>query len=220
MTKASDVREPNIFVYRTAWIVLFIIYKIFFRFKVHGRENVPKGERGIILTPNHQSYLDPPLVGISLRRPVTYLAKDYLFKAPLLGLVIRALGAIPIKSENKKSDLGSIRQLLKNLQAGKQILVFPEGTRSWDGQFQKPEEGVGFLAIKSKAHVVPAYIHGTFAAYPKGAKWFKCRQVNIFFGRSFIPAEDENLLKQADPYLAVSEKIMQEIEKIKAAARL
>ncbi len=87
--------------YRFIRDVLYILYKLLFRFKFYGSEQVPgeKDPRGVILAPNHASYLDPPLLGISLKRRVTYLAKSYLFDNLIVGFVLRSIGAYPIKTE-------------------------------------------------------------------------------------------------------------------------
>lgn len=201
--------------YKLTQIVLLALYRLFFDFKVYGAENVPEGSCGIILAPNHASYIDPPILGISLKRPITYLAKEYLFKKPFLREVICWLGSIPIKSET--DDFRTIRQVLRALKEGKQVLLFPEGTRTLDGQFQEPEGGVGFFALKSGAAVVPIYISGTFEAFPKGVKWFRCKPVRIYFGKPFIPAMEKDFTGHENPYLAVGQRIMSEIKKIKEA---
>ena len=210
-----DNSKPVLWFYRLTQIFLLALYRFFFRFQSFGTENVPNDSRGVIFAPNHASYLDPPILGISLKKHVTYLAKDYLFKNFILRNLIRWLGAIPIRSQT--DYFRSMRLVLRALKTGKHILIFREGTRSIDGQFQKVEAGVGFLAVKSRAHVVPVYIKGTFEAYPKSAKgWrFKCHPVRVYFGKSFIPALDSALMSESNPYLAVSEKIMIEIKKIK-----
>ena len=204
------------FFYRLIRAVLFTLYKIFFHFRAYGMFRVPKDtdERGVILAPNHASFLDPPILGISLGRRVTFLAKEYLFKNFFVGAVLRGIGAYPIKSE--KDDFRSIRDLIRLLKDGKCVVVFPEGTRSRDGQMKEPEGGIGFLAAKSHAYVVPVYIRGSYDAYPKGAKMFKVRPVQAYFGEPFIPADDQNLMRSQDPYGAVSREIMVRIRRIKA----
>jgi 1-acyl-sn-glycerol-3-phosphate acyltransferase len=210
---------PRPWVYWTVKYVLFICYKIFFRFRYSGAEHVPsdKDPRGVILAPNHASFLDPPILGISLGRPVTFLAKEYLFRAFFVGWILRSVGAFPIRTE--ADDFRSIRDLIRKLKEGACIVVFPEGTRSPDGELREGESGVGFLAMKSKAAVVPVYIDGTFEAFPKGVKMFRCRPVRTFYGTPFVPAEDETILKAQDPYAAVSARIMEEIKFIRAKTR-
>ncbi len=204
------------FVYRVIQAVLFITYKVLFRFSYldAGQVPLPGDGRGVILAPNHASYLDPPLMGISLKRRVTYLAKDYLFKHGFVGWVLRSIGAYPIKSESA-SDFKSIRDLIRILKQGACVTVFPEGTRSEDGQFRNPEGGVGFLAMKSGAWVVPVYIDGSYEAFPKGAKRFKCKKIKVCYGKPFIPAEMSGWGEGEAGYMAVSQKIMTDIQQLK-----
>ena len=169
--------------------------------------------RGVILAPNHASFLDPPILGISLKRRVTFLAKEYLFKNFFVGIVLRGIGAYPIKSE--KDDFKSIRDLVRILKSGKCVVVFPEGTRSLTGELKEPESGLGFLAMKSRSWVVPTYIRGSFEAYPKGAKFCRFKPIEVFYGDPFIPAETHEIVNDADPYGATSRQIMKRIVKIK-----
>ncbi len=212
----SEYKGSGLF-YRLIRAVLYMLYRLLFRFRFYGAENVPPDTdaRGVILAPNHASFLDPPILGISLSRRVTFLAKEYLFKNWFVGAVLRGIGAYPIKSE--KDDLKSIRDLIRLLKAGRCVVVFPEGTRSETGQMKQPEAGIGFLAAKSSAHVVPVYIRGSYDAYPKGAKFFKMKPVDVYYGKPFIPAEDNSLMDSPDPYAATSREIMARIQAIKTA---
>lgn len=205
------------FVYGLVRFVLYILFKALFGFGHSGSERVPKPSdpRGVILAPNHASYLDPPLLGISLKRPVTFLAKDYLFKHWLVGWVLRNIGAYAIKSDSG-NDFRSIRGLVRILKEGACIAVFPEGTRSEDGKFKEPEDGLAFLAMKSGAWVVPVYLEGTYEAFPKYAKKFKRHFVQAHFGEPFIPAEMKFEGEGAEVYKAVSRRIMAEIAGIKS----
>jgi len=207
--------EPNEWFYRLIRVVLYSSYRLRFRFKYFGSENVPGSEdpRGVILAPNHASYIDPPIMGISLKRRVTYLAKEYLFSTFFVGWVLRMIGALPIKGE--AHDFSSIRGLIRILNLGRCIVVFPEGTRSEDGRFKEPEGGIGFLAVKSGAWVVPVYIHGSYEAFPKGVKWPRRKPVEVHYGKPFIPANQKELLAGDEPYLAISRKIMADIAKLK-----
>lgn len=204
------------FFYGFIRFVLFIAYRLFFSFQCFGSEAVPRENdpRGVILAPNHASYLDPPLLGISLKRRVTYLAKAYLFDHFFVGFVLRSVGAYPIKSESA-NDFRSVRDVVRLLKAGSCITVFPEGTRSESGEFREPGSGVGFLAMKSGAWVVPVYIKGSYAAFPKGAKSFKCHPIEVRYGAPFIPAESKEWTATPEPYMAISRKIMADIEKLK-----
>ena len=212
---AYKVIKPSPLFYKLTQIVLYRFYRIYFDFKVYGVKNVPGDSRGVIFAPNHASFLDPPILGISLEKPIHYLAKEYLFKVFGLRRMLYWLGVLPIRSES--DDFRSMRQILRALKEGKRLVIFPEGTRSLDGRFQEIQGGgAGFLAVKSKVYVVPVYIQGTFDAFPKGVKWFRCKPVRVYYGKPFIPAEDVELMALENPYLVVSQKIMDEIKKIKA----
>lgn len=215
MSRAKSQLRGNGFFYWLIRSVLYILYRCFFRFQYAGSLNVPpqSDPRGVILAPNHASYLDPPILGISLKRRVTYLAKEYLFKHWFVGFVLRNIGATPIKS-GSGNDFRSIRNLVRILREGHCVTVFPEGTRSETGQMKEPEGGIGFLAMKSAAWVVPVYIEGSYAAFPKGAKGFKCKPIRVFYGEPFIPADNRAWVAMND-YLGVSQDIMRRIKEIK-----
>lgn len=202
-------------VYKLAQLVLFITCKTCFRLKVYGAKNVPDDGRAVIFASNHASYLDPPLFGITVRKHITFLAKDYLYKPFFFGSIMHWLGTLPIKSDSDSKDFRTVRDLLRVLGGGGRIVVFPEGTRTADGNIQKAEGGIGFLAMKSKAWIMPAYIEGAFEAFPRTEKFFKCRPVRMFYGKPFIPAEDPEFKGRETDYLAVAERIMAEIRKIK-----
>ncbi len=212
--------QVNYFVYGVIRTVLYRVYRILFGFRFFGAENVPlpSDGRGVLLAPNHASFLDPPVLGISLKRHVTYLAKEYLFRALFIGWVLRSVGALPIKTRD--DDFRSLRQLMRTLKSGNCVVVFPEGTRSPDGGLKEAEEGIGFLAARSNAYVVPVYIQGTYEALPRGARWFRRQPVKVFYGEGFIPAEDTSLMGEANPYKAVSQKIMSEIARLKESAEV
>ena len=213
---ADRVINPSPGFYKLIKVVLFRLYRVFFDLKVYGVDNVPEDSRGVIFAPNHASFLDPPILGISLKKPVHLLAKEYVFKVRGLGRPLYWLVVLSIKSES--DDFRSMRRIMRTLKEGGRLVIFPEGTRTTDGQFREVEGGAGFFAVKSRAHVVPVYISGTFDAFPKGAKWFRCRPVRVYYGKPFIPVEDAELMAAKDPYLAVSQRIMAEIKKVKDSA--
>lgn len=217
MSRKSPLGGSEFF-YRFIRVVLYIVYRLLFRFRHFGSDKVPqeKDPRGVILAPNHCSYLDPPILGISLKRRVTYLAKQYLFEHNLVGWVLRSVGAYPIKSESA-NDFRSIRDLLRILKQGACVVVFPEGTRSETGRFKEPESGIGFLAVKSGAWVVPTYIKGSFEAFPKGAKKIRRRPIEAHYGDPFLPA-DKGWTGGEEHYAALGRHIMAEIKKLKETA--
>jgi 1-acyl-sn-glycerol-3-phosphate acyltransferase len=159
-------------------IAVFLM-RAWFGLRVRGAEHVPARGPALIVS-NHQSILDPPVIGGAARRQIYFLAKAELFKIPMFGSLIRALHARPVRREG--SDPGALRTAAQLLGEGKALLVFPEGTRSLNGSLGEGKPGVGMLAVTSGAPVVPAYVSGTLEALPKGRAWPRRSQVSVSFG--------------------------------------
>src|SRR5215472_362013 len=147
--------------------------------RVTGLEHVPATGPALLVS-NHQSILDPPLIGGATPRQIFFLAKAELFQIPLFGRLIRALHARPVRREG--SDPSALKTAARLLEEGKALLVFPEGTRSIDGRLGEAKPGIGMLAVVSGAPVIPAYISGTLESLPKGAIRPRRSQVSVRFG--------------------------------------
>ena len=128
---------------------------LFFHFRVEGLENVPD-DRGIILCSNHRSYFDPVFLGIKLKRQLRFMAKDSLFHKPVLGVIIKHLGAFPVK--RGKGDTQAIDNAVKTVQDGGLFAIFPEGTRSKTGELGKPKSGAVLVAAKTGGDIIPCCI--------------------------------------------------------------
>lgn len=153
-------------------MTLYDFAKVLFRFqfkmmrwKVQGAENMP-AEGPVILAINHQSLWDPLVAASSLERKVSFMAKEELFGIPVLGGIFSRLGAFPVK--RGQGDMNAIRQSLAILKEGRVLGLFPEGTRSKDGEIQKGLPGMVLLMEKSKATVVPIKMFGTRKLLTKG----------------------------------------------------
>lgn len=160
--------------YWFAYFGIWLCSRIFFPITVHGSRNLPRSGK-VILASNHVSNLDPLILGLVFRRRISYLAKDTLFKNKIFAWVLYHVSAFPIKRNS--SDFGALRESLRRLEHGS-LVVFPEGTR----KSNEPQQGIGFLAVKSKVPVVPAYISGSDKAMPAGAKWPRRAPVQVVFG--------------------------------------
>jgi 1-acyl-sn-glycerol-3-phosphate acyltransferase len=156
-------------IYRTVLFLTWVIYKVFYRHRVYGRARFSK--KGAILASNHVSNLDPPLLAISWFEEVHFLAKEELFKNRLFGKFISALNAHPISGG--ASDIQVLKESCRLLEEGKHLILFPEGQRSVDNRLGEIKPGIGMLVLRAHAAIVPAYIHGTFAIWPKGKKFPK-----------------------------------------------
>ena len=151
--------------YEVVKLLVLGILRCCFLLKVEGREHVPTAGP-LILAANHTSFLDPPTVGASTRRPLYYLAKAELFRIPLFGALIRRVNARPV--ERGGNDAAALRLALRLLGEGKALLLFPEGTRGVEGGFGPAKAGTGMLALMSGAPVIPIYVRGTGVALPRG----------------------------------------------------
>ena len=145
-----------------------------------GREHIPD-RGGMIIASNHRSNLDPFLVGIAFHRRISYLAKEELFRRRLSNFFFKRVGAFPVRRGT--SDLRAFKEVLRRLKVGSPVLLFPEGTRTLRAAERKVQAGVGLMAIKSRAPVVPVYIQGSDQALPPGAKWPRRKRITVRFGR-------------------------------------
>ena len=179
------------------------------RFTSRGSENVP-ATGGCVICANHASFLDPPVVGVGVgHRQVRFMARDTLFKGRFMSWLLPAIGVIPL--DRTRGDISALRKAIQSLKSGAVIGLFPEGTRSPDGQLQEPKGGVAFLIAKAGVPVVPAYINGTFRAYPKGARFIRPCKVSITYGPPIAPAEVAALAEQDDGYTKIAQLVMARI---------
>ncbi len=160
--------------------ILKLLFKIFFRLKIIGAENCPK-EGALIIAPNHASFLDPLIAGFAVERPVNFMARDSLFRNEIFGKILTMVNAFPLKREG--ADLGAMRSAIDKLSRGKAVLIFPEGTRSRDGNLGSPRPGIGLLAVSSGAKILPCYIKGSAGALPRGAIFPKFKKITVYVGK-------------------------------------
>jgi len=132
--------------------VVMGIYKLYYNFKIEGKENLPQKE-GVIIASNHRSYADPVILTMPMKKPVTYMAKEELFQNKLFGAFIRSLGAFPVK--RGAGDMQVIDDCVNILDSGRNVVIFPEGTRSKENKVGRGKTGVALIAAKSGADVLP-----------------------------------------------------------------
>jgi 1-acyl-sn-glycerol-3-phosphate acyltransferase len=153
---------------------------VWFDFKAYGVENVPR-HGGVLIVSNHQSYLDPIVLGVKLPRPLSFLAKSELFENPYLGWMIRSLNAFPVRQG--EGDIGAVKETIRRLQEGHALNVYPEGTRSMTGEVMPMQPGVGLIVRRAGVPVVPAAIVGSYEAWPKDQKIFRPHPVRVRYGK-------------------------------------
>jgi 1-acyl-sn-glycerol-3-phosphate acyltransferase len=128
------------------------VYHLWYNFKIEGIENIPQ-DRGVIIASNHRSFADPVIITIPCKRPVTYMARDTLFKNKFVGWCIKLLGAFPVKRDTASTEL--FRTTGEILSKNKNLVIFPEGTRQYKNKIGAGKSGVAMVAAKSGVDVLP-----------------------------------------------------------------
>ena len=190
MTETPEKLNKTSLFYRCVRGSFWVYFKLFMAFKSQGQENIP-GEGPVLLVSNHQSYFDPIVCSIGMRRELDFMARETLFKG-WFGNAIRKLNAFPVR--RGEADMRAIRDIVDRLSQQRAVMMFPEGTRSSDGMIHDFKNGFVLIARKAKASIVPVAIDGTFDAWPRHKKWPRFRSVKIAYGKA-IPAEQ---VKQMD----------------------
>jgi 1-acyl-sn-glycerol-3-phosphate acyltransferase len=207
--------------YRIAWLGFRAVYATYFRWRVFNPERVPR-TGPVILAANHASFIDPPLVGSGLTRDINYLARESLFRFPVVGAILRSWNAVPVDRDGGGAK--GLKIILGRLLAGGGIILFPEGTRTKDGNLQPARSGIGLTVIKSNAPVVPVRVFGTFAAYGRNHKFPRPKKVAVKYG---APMNFETLRAEAkvcsksrlkEIYHEVAVEIMAAIAKLEPKA--
>lgn len=166
--------------YRCSQIPLRTLFTATLKLRVYDRRHVPR-VGGAILACNHQSYLDPPLVGCTiLPRTAHFMARRSLFSNSFFGSIIRAYDAFPV--DRDAADLGAIRHAMRLLRAGEIVMLFPEGTRTRTGRLGEAKAGVAMIAERAGVPVVPVLIEGAFGVWPARNLLPAPGDVNIIFG--------------------------------------
>ncbi len=166
--------------YGACHVVGWVLSKVFLRAEVIGRENIPPEGR-VIFASNHRSYADPPLLGFLIRRPLHFVAKAELFRNPLFGRVLRNVHAFPVSRSGVDREV--LRWAMAVLEAERALLLFPEGTRSMGDELLPPRPGIGFLADKSGAAVVPTYIHNSWRILRPGSSIIRPHKLRVCLGK-------------------------------------
>jgi len=158
--------------YIIAKIKFLIIFKLFFRLKVTGQQNIPQ-DGPFIIVANHSSLLDPVILGVSIRPKIIFIAASYLFEIRWLGYLLRKANSIPINRENYTNNIKSLKQALKILQKGGVLGIFPEGGVDRQKEDLPIKAGAAFLATRVGVPIVPIKIKGADKVLPRGAKFIR-----------------------------------------------
>jgi len=205
------------FSYRVGWLVFRAFYRFYCRWNVYNAERVPL-TGPVILACNHCSILDPPLVGSGFDRGINYLARKSLFRFPIIGRLFHSWSAIPVDRDG--GGAAGLKSILERLLAGGAIILFPEGTRTRDGDLQPAKPGIGLTVIKSDAVVVPVRVFGTYEAYGRHLRFPRPRRVSVKYGEPMrfeaLRAEAKTCSKARlkEIYQQIANEIMDAIAKL------
>jgi 1-acyl-sn-glycerol-3-phosphate acyltransferase len=194
---------------------LKLIFIFFGRLKAYGQENVP-ATGPIILAPNHISFADPPCVGAGMKRHVHFMAKEELFP-PGFGNLLKTIGTFPVKRGT--ADRRAIKTATALLDQGRVVCIFPEGRRSPNGELQKSELGIGMIALKSKAPVVPALVLGTDKVLPFHSKFFHFHPIKVIYGKPITFPDLYDSQNTREAVEEIGRRVMHAIGELQTAAR-
>lgn len=195
--------------YSASRFLLDGLVRVVSSWEVRGRENIPRAG-GLIVASNHISFFDPPLIGIATVRELHFLAKEELFRQPVLGPLIRTFNSIPIR--RGVADMSGLSKAMEVLRGGKALIMFPEGSRMRDGELHPARPGVGMLAVGTDALIVPCYISGS----DRPGRWITRRsKLRVWFGpaRSWqeLAGPQADLAPGRALYQGIGDGLMKEI---------
>jgi len=185
-----------------------LIGRLFFRLRIIHRERMIQ-TGPVILAMNHQSYLDPPLAGVTCDRAIYFLAKRTLIDVPVLGWLLPKLNVIPVNQEG--IDRSALKALIRVLKSGNAALVFPEGARTLDGDLQPAQPGLGLVVAKTLAPVVPMRIFGAHESLPRGGGGLHFVPITIVVGEPIFFTATDLGSRGKDLYGRLSQRVMDAI---------
>lgn len=188
-------------VWRTCQFVMQNIFVFWTDFRLRGTEHLPRS--GALIVANHQSFLDPLLIGVGLDRPVSYVARSSLFRLPVVGWILQNTYVIPINRDTAGTE--SIREGVRRMEHGFLVGIFPEGTRTRDGNIGVMKPGFISLARRAKLPVVPAGISGADEVMPRGTVIPRPRSIRLEFGEPLEGDELQRLCQRGNEAEFVAE---------------
>lgn len=203
-------------IYGILWILCRSLSCLFLRYRTNGAEHIPQSG-GVLIAANHASYTDIPLLGCGVRRRLFFLGRANLFLNPVLSWMLRSIGWIPL--HHTRWDRKAFQYAVDMLKAGKTIVIFPEGTRTSDGNLQAGKPGIGMIVAEAQCPVIPVYIDGTFQVLPMGASWLRMHPVSINFGKPLDFRQDMEKYQGRELYTHISQTVMDRIAEIRCVGQ-
>ncbi len=193
--------------YGILWLLINAVGRLFFRYRVVGREQVP-ARGGALIAANHASYVDIPFMGAAVRRRMWFLGRQDLF-LPGLRAVVQWLGWIPIRQD--RLDRHGFDKAIRLIREGRIVVIYPEGSRTPDGALKRGKPGIGVIVAETGCAVIPAHLSGTREVLPPGARWLSLHPVRVTFGAPIDFAEVAQRSSGKEFYQHVSRTVMSRI---------
>lgn len=198
-------------VYWAGWVVFGSMARSVFGARVKGRENLVTSG-AVLVVSNHESFIDPPLVGSVYSDDMYFLARKTLFKGIGKWLYPR-WNAIPVDQE--RPDMASLKTIIRLLKNGKRVLVFPEGQRTLDGSLGEAQPGVGLIAVKAGVPIQPMRIRGAREALPRGRSLIRFNQLELSIGPAFTLTDHEVAQSKGKAgYQLLADRMMESIAQL------
>jgi 1-acyl-sn-glycerol-3-phosphate acyltransferase len=195
-------------IYWIGWMSFGAAFRSLFGMRVKGEQHLIT-EGPVLVASNHQSYLDPPLIGNLYKDEMVYLARKTLFKGFGRWLYSN-WNAIPVDQD--RPDMASLKTIIRKLKEGHRVLVFPEGSRTLDGNIGEAAPGIGLVAVKSGAPIQPVRISGARDALPRGSGRISFARITVSVGPPIILSPEELKSATKDDYDRIAKRIMSAIE--------
>lgn len=198
-------------IYWLGWMAFGSAFRSLFGMRVTGGENLIT-EGPVLVASNHESFLDPPLIGNLYKDEMVYLARKTLF-TPITRWLYTSWNAIPVDQD--RPDMGSLKAIIRKLKEGHRVLVFPEGERTADGKLGEAAPGIGLVAVKSGAVIQPVRISGARDALPRGSSRIRFTRITVAVGKPIrLTPEELQASKGKEDYDRIAKRIMAAIEEL------
>jgi 1-acyl-sn-glycerol-3-phosphate acyltransferase len=192
-------------IYWLGWMSFGAAFRSMFGMRIVGREHLIT-EGPVLVASNHQSFLDPPLIGNLYQDEMVYLARKTLF-TPVTRWLYTKWNAIPVDQD--RPDMASLKTIIRKLREGHRVLVFPEGERSHDGVLGEAAPGIGLIAVKSGVPIQPVRISGARDALPRGSARIRFARITVSIGAPIhLTPEEIKAAKGEDDYERIAKRIM------------
>lgn len=178
--RAHRIGTERSFLWKSSQVVARITTTLMFDLKVYGIRNVP-ADGGALIVSNHQSNLDPVLLGVRLNRPLNYIAKSELFEGRVATWLLESVfNAFPLRQG--AGDVGAVKETIQRVREGHLLNIYPEGARTTDGNIAPFQRGVSLIIRRAQVPVIPTAILGSFQAWPITRRWCRPSPIRVAYG--------------------------------------